>query len=83
MLKNMGGNKSTAKVKSKVDDVVKNERIKFPEVRVVFEDETGKSNWQVLSRGDALKLAKSKRMDLILGLVYSMQLALFIFACCS
>jgi hypothetical protein len=71
VLKNLKNTNSSAnKVKSKVDEVVRNEKIKFPEVRVVFEDDaTGKSNWQVLSRGDALKLAKSKKMDLILGYI--------------
>lgn len=51
------------------DQVIKNEGIRFPEVRVVFEDEiTGKSTWKVLSKADALKLAKSRKLDLILGM---------------
>ena len=56
---------------SKVDQVVKNDGIKFPEVRVIYDDEvTGRSSWKVLSRSDALKWAKSKSQDLILGTVY-------------
>jgi hypothetical protein len=45
-----------------------NRAIKYPSMRVVYEDkETGKSAWKILSRDEALEFAKAEDSDLILG----------------
>ena len=36
-------------------------------MRVVYDDETGKSTWKIMSRIEALALANQKGLDLILG----------------
>ena len=53
---------------SKADAVIRNNRITFPEMRVVYDDvTTGKSAWKIMKRGQALAFAKSKSLDLVLG----------------
>lgn len=47
--------------------ILKNEGIKLPSMRVVYKNaETGASEWQVLTRKDALALAKKMSLDLVL-----------------
>lgn len=47
--------------------IIKNDAIKFPELRVVVKDpETNKSTWQILSRVEALNMAKKQKLDLVL-----------------
>lgn len=47
--------------------IIKNDAIKYPELRVVIKDpETNKSSWQILTRMDALNLAKKQKLDLVL-----------------
>ena len=51
------------------NDVIKNHRIVYPEIRVVFDDEaTGKSTWKIMQRSEALEFAESKELDLVLGM---------------
>lgn len=53
---------------SKLDAIIRNNRITFPEMRVVYDDvTTGKSAWKIMKRGEALTFAKSKNLDLVLG----------------
>jgi len=53
---------------SKVSGMKKNGEIRFPTLRVVFKnEETGSSDWKIMSRSEALALAKSKSLDLLLG----------------
>ena len=52
---------------STANQIIKNERIRFPSMRVVYDDEAGKSTWKIMSRIDALALATQKGLDLILG----------------
>lgn len=47
--------------------VIMNQDIKFPTVRMVYVDEAGASKTSVLSRDEALKFAKSMKMDLVLS----------------
>ena len=54
--------------KSGPDSILKNDKIKFETMRVIFKDTTtGTSSWQIMSRADALALAKSQDLDLVLG----------------
>lgn len=47
--------------------IIRNEAITAKAVRVVFQDPaTGKNDWKVLSRDDAISMAKSMSLDLIL-----------------
>ena len=56
---------------SKLGQMKKNGDIKFPTLRVVFKnEETGASEWKIMSRKDAMALAKSKSLDLLLGACY-------------
>lgn len=53
---------------SKLDQMKKNGDIKFPTLRVVFKnEETGASEWRIMTRKEALALANSKSLDLLLG----------------
>jgi hypothetical protein len=61
---------SRAQVKKVVEEKVmlKNDKIKFPTMRVIFNNaETGKSEWKIMNRLEALTLAKDMRLDLLLG----------------
>lgn len=50
------------------DKIVKNESIKFPNLRVVYVDEiSGKNEWKIMTRSEAIAIAKEKSLDLILG----------------
>lgn len=45
----------------------RNEKINFPTMRVVYVDKaTGKNQWKIMSRQEAIKFAKSEELDLIL-----------------
>ena len=45
-----------------------NEDVHFPRVRVVYTSPTtGEGEWQILSREDALNLAREMKLDLVLG----------------
>lgn len=47
--------------------MVMNESIQYPSLRVVFDNpDTNKAEWRILSRHDALQLAKSFDLDLVL-----------------
>mmetsp|Transcript_26471 Transcript_26471/g.25345 ORF Transcript_26471/g.25345 Transcript_26471/m.25345 type:complete len:218 (-) Transcript_26471:182-835(-) len=47
--------------------MLRNEKIKFPTMRVIFNnEETGKSEWKIMNRIEALSLAKEMRLDLLL-----------------
>lgn len=47
--------------------ILRNEAIKFPEMRVIIKDpETNKNIWKILSRAEALSLAKKQKLDLVL-----------------
>lgn len=48
--------------------VLMNNKIVFPNIRVVFDDATGKSCWRIMKRRDALIFAESKKLDLVLGM---------------
>ena len=57
---------------STMDNVVKvNEKIPFNEMRVIYvekgPDGTESNKWKILDKVGALQLAKSMRLDLILG----------------
>ena len=53
---------------SKLDTIIRNGRITYPQMRVVYDDvTTGKSAWKIMKRGEALAFAKSKSLDLVLG----------------
>jgi translation initiation factor IF-3 len=45
--------------------IVKNESIKFPELRVIYEDGGG-NKWAIMSRREALLFAQQRRTDLVL-----------------
>ena len=62
--------KSKKTARSKVPQVVRNEGIQYPEVRVVYNDENGENMWKILTRDKAIQFAQSKSMDLILGAQY-------------
>ena len=50
------------------DDTLRNKQIRFEEMRVIYNDPiTNAKEWKILSRIDALELAKSMNLDLILG----------------
>lgn len=54
--------------KSKLDSIIRNNRIGYPEMRVVYDDvTTGKTAWKIMKRGEALTFARSKSLDLVLG----------------
>lgn len=54
-------------VQSQQQVIIRNEAITAKEVRVVFQDPTtGKNEWKVLSKSEALALARSMSLDLIL-----------------
>jgi hypothetical protein len=45
-----------------------NENIRFSRMRVVYTNpKTGEGEWQILSREDALNLAREMKLDLVLG----------------
>ncbi len=47
--------------------ILRNEAIKFPEMRVIIKDaETNKNTWKILSRAEALSMAKKQKLDLVL-----------------
>lgn len=52
-----------------LDEIIINNRIIYPEMRVVFTDEEGKKGWKIMSRIEALQFAKQQNLDLILGTV--------------
>lgn len=54
--------------KSKKKVAVINENIPFPNIRLVYR-ENGENKWELLTRNDALRMAKSQRLDLVLGIV--------------
>jgi translation initiation factor IF-3 len=47
-------------------EIIKNEKIKAENIRLVSKDSEGKSSWQIITKVEALKIAKSKELDLIL-----------------
>jgi translation initiation factor IF-3 len=56
------------KVVAPVAEVLRNNKIKYPTLRVVYKDrDTGENTHKVLSRNDALDLARDYATDLILG----------------
>jgi hypothetical protein len=58
----------TKKVAKPIVDVLKNNKIKFPVMRVVYKDrDTGENTHQILARNDALDMAREYATDLILG----------------
>lgn len=58
---------------SKLGKMKKNGDIKFPTLRVVFKNEdTGASEWKIMTRKDAMAMAKSKSLDLLLGAYFVM-----------
>lgn len=58
---------------SKLGQMKKNGEIKFPTLRVVFKnEETGASEWKIMTRKEALALANSKSLDLLLGACFEM-----------
>jgi hypothetical protein len=57
---------TTQKV-SKADEILKNARILYPEVRVVYEDDNGETTWKILTRREALDMARAKSLDLVLS----------------
>lgn len=48
-------------------EVIRNEHIAAESLRLVYTDETGKSAWQIMTKAEALKFARDRDMDLILG----------------
>lgn len=49
------------------DTILRNEQIQFKELRVVFHDPvTDKQDWKIMSNSEALQLAKSLKLDLVL-----------------
>lgn len=58
---------NNAKSKGNNGGIIKNEEIQLATMRVVYKDiETGESEWKVLTRKEALSLAKKQSLDLIL-----------------
>ena len=50
------------------NNVIRNEKIKFPNLRVVYKDPvTGENSWKLMERKEAIKFAASLSLDLILG----------------
>jgi translation initiation factor IF-3 len=54
--------------KVSADTIIKNERIRYPQVRVIFDkvENDGDPKWQIMTKDDALAHAKKKKLDLIL-----------------
>lgn len=46
--------------------IIRNEAIRANSLRVIYDDENGKSVNEILSKKDALEIAKDKKLDLIL-----------------
>ena len=58
--------------------VLKNKDIRFPTMRVVYDDEiTGKSTHKIFLRSEALEFAQSRKLDLVLGNNFSFMFILF------
>lgn len=56
------------KVVAPVVEILANNKIKFPILRVVYKDrDTGENTHKVMSRNDALDLAREYATDLLLG----------------
>jgi hypothetical protein len=49
------------------DTVVKNERISFPTMRVVYPGINGGNEWKIMTRTEALQFASEREGDLIVG----------------
>jgi len=66
-LRPLGGASRCAFASAAGVSILRNEEIKFPTMRVVYKDpSTNENKWEILSRKDALKLAKQHSLDLIL-----------------
>jgi translation initiation factor IF-3 len=46
--------------------LLKNEGIRYPSMRVVYKNESGESEWAVMTRAKALEFAKKEGLDLVL-----------------
>ena len=58
---------------NKLGEMKKNGEIKFPTLRVVFKnEETGANEWKIMTRKEALALANSKSLDLLLGACFEL-----------
>jgi hypothetical protein len=56
------------KVKEEKVGLLKNEKIRYPTMRVVYKDAvTNESAWKIMNRSEALAFAKSQSLDLVLG----------------
>jgi translation initiation factor IF-3 len=63
------------------DVVIKNERINFPTMRVVYPALTGGNEWKIMTRAEALKFATEREADLVVG--KWLLGCLFSFVCCE
>lgn len=54
-------------VQKGVEQTLRNANLRFPVMRVLYQNEEGKTEWKIMERAEALNFTKERGLDLICG----------------